>query len=177
MNQSITDHNSILFTSNIAPDGRGFVQWQQGQYSGHWDAEQAIALGTALLMVTGIAMTEGSIAISLMREQDLHPSSDEYQLKLREILQAIRASRFEITDALKPIFGFQSQQPLVEIGWYKTARTVSIDGAMEEARLILEAANAAIVDGMLSRSMTEAGIKDKLQQKVFNNLREGREAS
>jgi hypothetical protein len=176
MNQ-ITDHSSILFTSQVAPDGRGFVQWQQGQYSGHWDAQQAIALGTALLLVTGCSLSEGSIVLSLMKEQDIDPASEEYKLKQGEILQAIRATRVEITDSLKPIFGYHSQQPLVEIGWYKTARTVTIDGAMEEARLILEAANAAIVDGLLSRSMTKAGVKDKLQQKVFTNLREGREAS
>jgi hypothetical protein len=173
----ITDHSYIFFTPHIAPDGRGFVQWQQGQYSGHWDAEQAIALGTALLLVTGCSLSEGSIILSLMKEQDIDPASEEYQLKQSEIFQAIRTTRVEITESLQPIFSYHSQQPLVEIGWYKTARTVTINGAMEEARLILEAANAAIVDGMLSRSMTKAGVKDKLQQKVFNNLREGREAS
>lgn len=169
-----TNHSSILISSGIAPDGSGCVRWQQGQYDGYWEPEHATNYATALLLVAGIALAEGTLSEGLLESLEIEPETEVYKAKLAQILHLIRATRMEIHPQLKPIFGYHSQQPLVEIGWYKTARTVSIEGAMEEAKTMMEAANAAIVDGLLSRSMTAAGIKDRLQHKVFKKMREGR---
>lgn len=169
-----SDHSSILFSSGITPDGEGCVRWQQGQYEGYWETWKATNLATALLLVAGIALAEGNLSEGLLESQDLKPDSEEYKFKQAQVLYLIRSTRQEIHPQLSPIFGYHTQQPLVEIGWYKTARTVTIEGAVEEAKIILEAANAAIVDGLLSKSMSAAGIKDRLQQKVFQKMREGR---
>jgi hypothetical protein len=169
-----TDHNHILFSSGITTDGQGCVRWQQGQYEDYWAAEKAINLATALLLVAGIALAEGNLSCALIESQDVEPGTEEYKMKQAQVLHLIRSTRQEIHPQLSPIFGYHTQQPLVEIGWYKTARTVTIEGAVEEAKIILEAANAAIVDSLLSRSMTAAGIKDRLQNKVFQKMREGR---
>ncbi len=170
-----TDHNHILFSSGITLDGKGCVRWQQGQYEDYWGAEKAINLATALLLVAGIALAEGNLSEALLGiSQDVEPGAEEYKIKQAQVLHLIRSTRQEIHPQLSPIFGYHTQQPLVEIGWYKTARTVSIEGAIEEAKIILEAANAAIVDGLLLKSMAAAGIKDRLQQKVFQKMREGR---
>jgi hypothetical protein len=171
---NLADHSSILFSSGIAPDGDGCVRWQQGQYEDYWGAEKAINLATALLLVAGIALAEGNLSEGLLESQDLEIGTEEYKLKQAQALRLIRSTRQEIHPQLSPFFGYHTQQPLVEIGWYKTVRIVSIEGAVEEAKIILEAANAAIVDSLLSRSMTAAGIKDRLQHKVFQRMREGR---
>jgi hypothetical protein len=170
----LTDHSSILFSSGISPDGDGCVRWQQGQYEDYWGADKAINLATALLLVAGIALAEGNLSEGLLESQDVEPGTEAYKVKQAQVLHLIRSTRQEIHPQLSPIFGYHTQQPLVEIGWYKTSRTVSIEGAVEEAKIILEAANAAIVDSLLSKSMTAAGIKDRLQQKVFQKMREGR---
>lgn len=168
------DHDHIFFSSGIAPGGDGCVRWQQGQYDGYWETERAINYATALLLVAGIALAEGTLSEALLETQDLKPDTEAYKAKQAQVLHLIRSTRMEIHPQLSPIFGYHTAQPLVEIGWYKTARTVSIEGAMEEAKIILEAANAAIVDGLLSKSMTAAGIKDRFQQKVFQKMREER---
>jgi hypothetical protein len=166
-------HDSIFFTSHIA-DGVGVVQWRQGQYTGLWEPAAAIKIGSAILLVAGISLAEGTIAVALLNGQQLTPGTPEYLQELSNILQVIRSTRVEIEDCLRPVFGYLSQQPLVEIGLYKTARTVTIDGALEEAAIIIEVANAAIVDGLLEAALTKAGVKGKLQERVFANLRSGR---
>lgn len=168
-----TDHSSISFDCAIDPkDHTTYVHWQQGQYEGYWETSEAIAKGTALILVAGISLAEANIMMGLLLAFDLEPGTEEYEAKCAQTLQLIRSSRVDLPSNLKPIFGYKTQQPLVEIGWYKTARTVSIEGALEEAQIILEAANAAITDSLLDRSMAGAGIKDRFRQKVFDKMRE-----
>jgi hypothetical protein len=166
----VRSHSDIFFSSHIA-DGVGVVQWQQGQYTGLWEPEAAIKVGAAMLLVAGVSLAEGTIAVALLNGQKLTPGTPEHMQELSNILQVIRATRIEIDSCLRPIFGYHSQEPLVEIGLYKTARTVSVDGAVEEATIILEVANAAIIDGLLDTALTKAGVKGRLQEKVFANLR------
>jgi len=166
----ITNHDKIFISSAFTEEGKPLVCWKQGQYQGTWDTDSAIAIGTGILLVAGMSLAEGTIAITLLQSQEIDPDNEEYKIKLNQILQMIRSNRMHVSDLLKPIFGYYTQQPLIEIGCYKTARTLTIEGAMKEARLILEAANAAITDALLYQAMTKAGVKDNLQQKVFKNL-------
>jgi hypothetical protein len=173
--KDLIDHSTIHFSSAI-DDSSGvvYVRWLQGQYEGYWEAEIAINLATALLLVAGVALAEATLSEALLESQDLKPDSEEYKVKQAQVLHLIRSTRMEIHPQLQPIFGYHTQQPLVEIGWYKTERTTTIEGAIQEAKIMLEAANTAIIDGLLSKSLTASGIKDRLQQKVFQKMREAR---
>jgi uncharacterized SAM-binding protein YcdF (DUF218 family) len=164
----LLDHESILFSSAIGEGLQPLVKWQQGQYSGLWIAEGAILMAESLLVVAGMSFSEAYIASGLT--EMIAENSGEKELSNARIWQAIRASRVAEMEYLRPIFGTRTGQPLIEVGWYKTARTVSIEGAIEEAGLIMSAANTAIVDVSLSAVLAKRGFSEEDQELFFREL-------
>lgn len=172
------DHRDVYFESQFSSeDHQGYVHWVQGQYDGYWEAQVATKLGTALLMTAGVALAEANAAIALLDTQEIFPGDEQYTEKLNAFLTVVRRRRMLLSPQLTPIFGHHSQEPLVEIGWYKVARTVTIEGAIEEASIILDCANTAIVDGLLSKVLESAGTKKPLAARIFSNLRKARRES
>jgi hypothetical protein len=167
-NLDMSDHD-VIFIKSALGDGRDpLVEWQQGQYNGCWDAEGAILMAESLLLVAGMSFAEAYIAHEMVSKlEEAIPGVETHEAK---VWSSIRSARILDMKCLRPIFGHRTRQPLVEIGWYKTTRTVSIEGAIQEAGLIVSAANTAIMDASLAEVLRARGFSDEDRDAFFSEI-------
>lgn len=161
---------STLYVSSTFVDNRPMVYWAYNEQSGLLTLTEARQRADTIFKVAGIAESEAAIIEGFRAiESQNRPKgfakkqssdADKTPFLLREL---IREHSPQLPDEIKVIYGFHTQQALVEMHWYGTRIQEPPETVREHAIALIQAAEAAESDAFFYcflRDRIEVGLDE-----------------
>jgi hypothetical protein len=154
--QPLTPENfepdQIHIYSTVAADKRTpMVGWRLNGTGGTLSLTEAREQATTLFLAAAIAETEARIALKLSGLKEHKPKGfgkkpTEVEKAFYSITMLMREERPLLPEGVRPIFGWKSQQPLVEIDFYGELVRLPVEDTKNHARWLIEVADGAESD-------------------------------
>ena len=129
----------------------------------------------ALISTIAMAQTEGGIFKTLA--PDMKPKGfGKLKLSQQEdmavkVLHLIRDVRAPLPPDIEPIFGYNTQKPLIKYRWGNREGTLELDTAKHHAQALLEAAEAAETDSFFYKFCREQNLDKQIAEDILLKLR------
>lgn len=120
------------------------IRW--GEAEGMLTALEARLRAIAILKAATIAEYEARIFDALNAKQKRGFGKFSPSRGAIEILRFIRSCRPELPKDVEPIFGYNTQEPLVDLRWGSKRATLRLEEVRHHAQALLEASEAADSD-------------------------------
>lgn len=148
------DPDVVHVYSAIAPDGKTpMVGWHLNGRDGMLTLLEARDRAEAFFLAAAIADTEARIALKISGLKDEKPkgfgaksSPSKQEEFFYQINMMMRDERLPLPDGIKPIFGWKTRLPLIDVDLYGELFQWEPDQAREHARWLLECADASESD-------------------------------
>lgn len=151
------EEKQILVESSVSPGSfQPVVIQTYGKNVITFSAEVAKQRAIAILQAIAYADSEGVIFKTLgglsakgfgkPRQKDLEMAT--------QLVRVIRENRNPLPQGVNAIFGFKTQQPLIDLEWDDIKISLRLDEALHHATVLLEAAEAAQSDSFLYQFVT-----------------------
>lgn len=149
--------------SAISTEPNVLIRW--GESSGIITATDCRKRAFALISAIAMAQTEGGIFKTLAPSVkpkgfgQVKPSKQEEMAT--QVLLLIRGVRAKLPPDIEPIFGYNTQKPLIKYRWGSAEGTLEIDTAKHHAQILLEVAEAAETDSFMYKFSDKIGLEKK----------------
>lgn len=153
---------STVSTANLEPNV--LIRW--GEASGVITATDCRKRAFALISAIAMAQTEGGIFKTLAPPTLKSKGFGRVKLDKEEklavgLLQLIRDVRAPLPPDIEPIFGHNTQKPLIKYRWGSAEGTLEMDTAKHHAQILLEVAEAAETDSFMYKFSDKVGLEKK----------------
>lgn len=157
------DSDTIHVESTVSPislEPNVMIKWRES--SGIITATDCRKRAFALISAIAMAQAEGGIFKTLA--PDMKPKGfGQVKLSKQEdmavkVLHLIRDVRAPLPSDIEPIFGYNTQQPLIKYRWGSQEGTLELDTAKHHAQVLLEVAEAAETDSFMYKFSDRIGL-------------------
>jgi hypothetical protein len=144
--------NVLHLYSTVAADRRTpMVAWYCNETEGLLTLLEAREQANALFLASAIAETEARVALKVSGLKDHKPKGfgkkpTEIEKTFYQVMMLMREERPPLPEGIRPIFGWKTQQPLVEIELYGKLDRLPVEDVKNHARWLIECAEAAESD-------------------------------
>ncbi|MBD2437341.1 hypothetical protein [Nostoc sp. FACHB-110] len=135
-------------------------------------ATESTKKAITIINAAAYAESEGALFKALCPDKPKgfgKPSKDE-QMAIA-VLRLVREKRQPLPDDVNPIFGFNTQKPLIELDYQVFKTTLHLDEARNHAAILLQASEAARFDAFWFRFGKELQMNEGEIQEVINEYR------
>lgn len=162
---------STVSTASLEPNV--MIRWRES--SGIITATDCRKRAFALISAIAIAQTEGGIFKTLVPPTLKSKGFGQVKLTKEEqmavgLLQLIRDVRAPLPPDIEPIFGHNTQKPLIKYCWGSAQGTLELDTARHHAQALLECAEAAETDSFMYKFAEKIGIEKAEMQVILQEF-------
>lgn len=179
----VIDNDIIYVESTVSPtnlEPRVLIRWQGNE--GLITATEARKRAIALIQAVAMASTEGGIFKVLAPDMKPHKGFGKVKPTGEEaiavgVLRLLREVREPLPPDIDPIFGYNTQQPLIKYCWGDHTGTLELDTAKHHAQALLEVAEGAETDSFFYKFCFNHDMDKQVAEDILTELRLFRQQS
>lgn len=158
--------------SAVSTEPNVLISWEET--TGIISATDARKRAFALIQAIAMAQTEGGIFKTLA--PDMKPKGfGKVTLSKQEdmavsVLRLIRDARAPLPPGIEPIFGYNTQKPLIKYKWGDREGTLELDTARHHAQVLLECALSAETDSFFYKFCDSQNLDKQIAEDILREF-------